>query len=302
MIVLSNDAINELYGHLPACTGFDRANDVIAFAAKGIAEIITHRSNLVHVDFADVCTVMRGSGNAIMGVATESGEDRADKVVDSVLNSPLFGNTSISGARDVLINISVSKSDGLTLNEAHRVRDRVQHYAKSEDENGNVRLTNIIWGMSIKPNLNEEDMEVVIVATGFDSDNYVKVIKQPVVEGVVEEQPAEVVETENVEKQQGGVEETTPNSDTPESNTPTPNPTQTAAPTPEPTSVVRPPRSLPIPIVRPPRSFFEFEDCKRTPSYLKHDVPLANAKSVHQVSAPEMEQTEEANSGEMKLF
>ena len=300
MIVLSNDAINELYGHLPACTGFDRANDVIAFAAKGIAEIITHRSNLVHVDFSDVCTVMRGSGNAIMGVATESGEDRADKVVDSVLNSPLFGNTSISGARDVLINISVSKSDGLTLNEAHRVRDRVQHYAKSEDENGDVRLTNIIWGMSIKPNLNEEDMEVVIVATGFDMNNvHVTTIKQPVVEGVVEESVVELPEKEGVEPQNGGADETTSTAETtPETNT-TPAPAPT--PTPTPASVSRPPRS-PIPIPRPALNFAEFEACKRTPSYLKHEVALANAKSVHQVSALEKEEAEEANSGEMKLF
>ena len=297
MIVLSNDAINELYGHLPACTGFDRANDVIAFAAKGIAEIITHRSNLVHVDFSDVCTVMRGSGNAIMGVATESGEDRADKVVDSVLNSPLFGNTSISGARDVLINISVSKSDGLTLNEAHRVRDRVQHYAKSEDENGDVRLTNIIWGMSIKPNLNEEDMEVVIVATGFDMNNvHVTTIKQPVVEGVVEESVVELHEKEGVEPQNGGADETTSTAET----TPETNATPTPAPTTTPGS--RPYRSSPIPIPRPARNFAEFEACKRTPSYLKHEVALANAKSVHQVSALEKEEAEEANSGEMKLF
>ena len=299
MIVLSNDAINELYGHLPACTGFDRANDVIAFAAKGIAEIITHRSNLVHVDFSDVCTVLRGSGNAIMGVATETGEDRADKVVDSVLSSPLFGNTSIRGARDVLINISVSKSDGLTLNEAHRVRDRVQHYAKSEDENGDVNLTNIIWGMSIKPNLNEDDMEVVIVATGFDMDNiHVQTIKQPVVETNVE--GLTVDEAEGAQQSGDGEGEATPTaeSDAPTNVTPTPIP----APTPTPTSVTRPYRSSPIPIQRPARNFAEFEACKRTPSYLKHEVPLSNAKTVHQVSALEKEEVEEVNSGEMKLF
>ena len=281
MIILNNDAIDELYGHLPATAAFDHANDVIAFAAKGIAEIITHRSNLVHVDFSDVCTVMRGSGNAIMGVATESGEDRADKVVDSVLNSPLFGNTSISGARDVLVNISVSKSDGLTLNEAHRVRDRVQYYAKSEDENGDVRLTNIIWGMSIKPNLNEDDMEVVIVATGFDANNYVTTIKQPVVGKVVEKQSEEP-----------SAEDTT------EETNPIAEPVSTA-----PTASVPTSRRPPVPpIARPVRSFAEFEECKRTPAYIKHDVALSNAKSVHQVTGIEKEGVEETNSAEMKLF
>lgn len=172
LIVLSNDAINELYGDLPLQNSFDRANDVVAFAAKGIAEIVTHKNNLVNVDFADVCTVMRGSGCAIMGVATESGEDRAEKVVDRIITSPLFGNASITGARDVLINISVASSDALTTSEARRVRNRVQHYAKSEDENGNIKYTNIIWGMSVKPHLGENDMEVIVVATGFSTDNY----------------------------------------------------------------------------------------------------------------------------------
>lgn len=172
IIVLSNEAINDLYGHMPAATGFGRANDVVAYAAKGIAEIITHSSNLVNVDFSDVCTVMRGSGSAVMGVATEVGEDRADRVIDKIVTSPLFGNVSISGSRNVLVNISVSSSDGLTLNEAHRVRDRVQHHAKIEDENGKTVYTNIIWGVSVKPKLADDEMEVVVVATGFDNDDF----------------------------------------------------------------------------------------------------------------------------------
>ena len=107
-----------------------------------------------------------------MGVATEVGEDRADRVIDKIVTSPLFGNVSISGSRNVLVNISVSSSDGLTLNEAHRVRDRVQHHAKTEDENGKVLYTNIIWGVSVKPKLADDEMEVVVVATGFDNDDF----------------------------------------------------------------------------------------------------------------------------------
>ena len=119
---------------------------------------------------------MRGSGCAIMGVATESGEERAEKVIDKIIKSPLFGTASISGARHVLVNISVSRTDALTAGEARRVRNRVQHHAKSEDEKGNERLTNIIWGMSVKPNLGEDDMEVIVVATGFPADQYSGVV------------------------------------------------------------------------------------------------------------------------------
>ena len=273
MIMLSNDAINELYGHLPASTGFGRANDVVAFAAKGIAEIITHKSNLVNVDFSDVCTVMRNSGSAIMGVATESGEDRADKVIDKILTSPLFGDVSISGSRNVLVNISVSSAEGLTLNEAHRVRDRVQYHAKSEDENGNVRYTNIIWGMSIKPNLNEDEIEVVVVATGFDNDNLVRpvVIKN---EPEPEEHPQEVA----------------PLATTDAESRVTPTPASTPAPTPAPAPAMPKFRPAPMPIVRPARNFADIEECKRVPAYITHGITLTTATKVHQISGVEKDQ------------
>ena len=260
IIVLSNDAITQLYGHMPAASAFDRANDVVAFAAKGIAEIITHNTNLVHVDFADVCKVIRNSGSAVMGVASETGEDRADKVVDKILASPLFGNVSISGARDVLINISVSSIDGLSLNEAHRVRDRVQYHAKSEDEKGNTRLTNIIWGMSIKPNLPEDEVEVVIVATGFPDDNFMPQID---IKPEDEESTSQPVAGENKET----------------------------------TTVEDEHSSLPIhrpgpaPIARPPRNFAEFEECKRTPAYIAHKVTLTTASKTHQVAGVESEES-----------
>lgn len=271
MIILSNDAIDELYGHLPASQAFDRANDVIAFAAKGIAEIITHKSNLVHVDFADVCKVMRGSGSAVMGVATETGEDRADKVVDKVLNSPLFGDVSICGARNVLINISVSRSDGLTLNEAHRVRDRVQHYAKFENDEGEEVLTNIIWGMSIKPNLAEDEMEVVIVATGFKND-----IRRIDVRGKIEQ--TVTTNPEDVKPENAGDSGTTPQA--------------------PPTQRFRP---APSPISRPLHNFVEIEECKRTPAYIKHGIQLSQAVKAHPIAGVEPEQQED-NSAQMQAL
>lgn len=270
IIVLSNDAINQLYGHLPAATGFGRANDVVAFAAKGIAEIITHRNNLVNVDFSDVCTVMRGSGSAIMGVATETGEDRADKVIDSIITSPLFGNVSISGARNVLINISVSSSEGLTLNEAHRVRDRVQHHAKTEDENGNERLTNIIWGMSIKPNLAEDEMEVVVVATGFSNENLAK----PIIIKNNEEQDTIKAHVQQPQEERGVVGK--------------PEPQPERAPMPK-------YRPAPAPITRPSRNFAEFAECKRVPAYIAHGISLTVAAKAHQAAGVEKEQQSESH-------
>ena len=289
IIILSNDAINELYGDLPIESAFGRANDVVASAAKAIAEIITHKSNLVNVDFSDVCTVMRGSGSAIMGVAKEVGEDRADKVVDNILTSPLFGNVSISGSRNVLINISVSSASGLTLNEAHRVRDRVQHHAKSEDEQGNVRLTNIIWGTSIKPDLNEDEMEVVVVATGFQNEGLVKPIVIKNVEPIedikpISTTPSEVSEVANSE------EDSEPASEA------------ESKPMPTPVSTLPKYRPAPAPITRPARNFAEIEECKRTPSYLSHGITLSTAVKAHQVQGLEKEAQEPADSGMQQLF
>ncbi|MBR4850170.1 MAG: cell division FtsZ family protein [Alistipes sp.] len=258
IIILSNDAINELYGDLPLQNSFDRANDVVAFAAKGIAEIVTHKNNLVNVDFADVCTVMKGSGCAIMGVATASGEDRAEKIVDMIVTSPLFGNASIAGARDVLINISVADSNNLTADEARRVRRRVQHYAKSEDENGGVKYTNIIWGMSVKPNLGENDMEVIVVATGFPADNgSATIIKAPDAE-----QPPVVVEEAKPETTPFKRESTMPSSVS---------------------NIIR----------RPIQNFDEIEALKRVPAWKAHGITLTQATTVKSTTAPKSNDTSE---------
>lgn len=277
LIILSNDAISEMYSDCPLNDSFDKANDVVAFAAKGIAEIVTHKNNLVNVDFADVCTVMRGSGCAIMGVATESGEDRAEKVIDKIIKSPLFGTASIAGARHVLVNISVSRTEALTAGEARRVRNRVQHHAKYEDESGKEQLTNIIWGMSVKPNLGEDDMEVIVVATGFPAEQYNGVV---VVEGGGIISPMEA--REGVESKSNGEEEQQENpSDSAQQVT------SGGAPV--------------MQITRPLRNFAEIEEVKRTPAYQAHKRELTVATKAYNVDSID-EPKGEAEDGMPDLF
>ncbi len=172
LIVLSNDAIDDLYGNMPLSKAFDKANDVLALAAKGIAEIVTIKSNLVNVDFADVHKVLTNSGCAVIGVSSASGSERAETAIDASLSSPLFGGASISGARNVLLNLAVSSPDSLTANEAKRARERVQYYASYKDERGRVVRTNIIWGTSVKPELAEDELEAIVVVTGFPPEYY----------------------------------------------------------------------------------------------------------------------------------
>ena len=102
LLIISNEQIARIYGDLSLKKAFNKANDILASAAKGIAEIITVKSDLVNVDFADVKRVMTDSGCAHLGVATAEGENRAEQAIEAALNSPLLGYQSISGAKNIL--------------------------------------------------------------------------------------------------------------------------------------------------------------------------------------------------------
>ena len=149
LLVIDNDRIGEMFGKLSLRQAFSKADDVLASAAKGIAEIITVKTALVNVDFADVKKVMSKSGRAHMGVATACGEERAREVVELALQSPLLDSKSILGAGDILTC--------------------VQNAASTKDENGNVHSARIIWGASEKPHLGDS-LELVIIATRFIDD------------------------------------------------------------------------------------------------------------------------------------
>lgn len=251
LIVLSNDAINELYGSLPLANAFDNANNVVAFAAKGIAEIITHETNLVNVDFSDVCTVMRDSGRAIMGVASETGEGRAEAVVDKILTSPLFGNASIKGTKNVLVNLSVARTELLTQNEAYMVLDRVQQHAQTKNEKGEVVLTDIIWGMSIKPELQDDELEAIIVATGFNDDE---------VEGGIP--PIKPIADKLEDKKKSVTSVLEPKIDS------------------------RVERGIPTPVGRTSEDYTEILLAKRTPAYITHKIALTQAPLIKSTTAP----------------
>ena len=186
LLVIDNENIGEIYGKLSLREAFSKADDILASAAKGIAEIITIKSTLVNVDFADVSTVMRNSGRAHMSVATAVGENRALEVVEQSLNSPLLGSKSIKGSQNILLNISVASTENLLYEEVLAILKRVQEFASTQDENGVIHNANIIWGTSDKPNLGDA-IELVVVATGFEDDKVITDIIPPIPPVVVPE-------------------------------------------------------------------------------------------------------------------
>ncbi len=158
LLVINNERIREMYGDFPISEAFSKADNVLATAAKGIAEIITV-PGYINVDFADVETVMRKSGMAIMGTGIAEGKNRAAEAVESALNSPLLNNNDIRGARNILVNIT-SGSIEVTMDEIGEITDIVQNKAGFDAD--------LIWGNG-KDDTLEEKLSVTIIATGFSS-------------------------------------------------------------------------------------------------------------------------------------
>ena len=170
LLVIDNESIIEQFGNLPMTKAFGKADDILASATKGIAEIITVESAFIRVDFADLKRVMKGSGRAHMGVASAEGEDRAREAARRSLCSPLLNSNLISGAKKILLSIAAASVDDISYKEAMEVLRYIQTYASyTDDETGTEHKADIIWGASQKP-LADGVLEVVVVATGFDQD------------------------------------------------------------------------------------------------------------------------------------
>jgi cell division protein FtsZ len=159
LLVINNEKLREISGNLTIGNAFSQADDVLATAAKGIADVISV-TGAINVDFNDVQTVMKDSGVAIMGSATSEGENRATKAVQKALNSPLLNDNEISGAKYVLLNITYGDNEVL-MDEITEITDYIQ------DEAGST--ADVIWGHGYDATLGDK-LSVTIIATGFNTN------------------------------------------------------------------------------------------------------------------------------------
>ena len=159
LLVINNEKIREIYGNLPASQAFSKADEILATAVKGIAEIITLHGN-INIDFADVNTVMSGSKVFIMGTGYAKGENRAIAAVEAALESPLLDSNDINGTNEILLNIT-SGSEEITIGEIGEIIEYLQDKAGLN--------ANIIWGNGFDPKMGEE-ISVTIIATGFKTN------------------------------------------------------------------------------------------------------------------------------------
>ena len=160
LLIICNDKLREIHGNLQITKAFGYADDVLSVAAKSIAEVITNTMH-VNVDFADITTVMKDSGVAIMGSATAQGDNRAIRAAEAALESPLLNDSHIEGARYILLNI-VSGTEEVTMDEVADINDFIQAQAG--------QTADIIMGIGNDPELGSA-VSVTVIATGFKSND-----------------------------------------------------------------------------------------------------------------------------------
>ncbi|MBR4037554.1 MAG: cell division protein FtsZ, partial [Tidjanibacter sp.] len=262
LVVIRNDNIQKIYGSLPIKEAFGKADDILATAAKGIAELIT-RHGIVNVDFADVKTVMQNSGMALMGSAKATGADKITQVVEQALSSPLLNHQDIRGAKNILFNLSYSSGDLVSFDQAQEALNLIQKRAsKSFDGND----ANIIWGAGEQTDLDDE-IELTIIATGFD-------LADATVPGAIGKQPQP---------------------DTNSGFTPTKQPT-----TPK-LDIKRPPVEATVLKLRHKDRFDDIDKCSARPSYTTRGMHLLGGgkqgKVVFQPQEPEREEPKAPQNG-----
>lgn len=189
LLVISNDKLRHQFGNLTMKAAFAKADNVLATAAKCITDVI-NSTGQINVDFADVCTVMRNGGVAILGSAECEGEKRAQKAIEQALNSPLLNDNDISGAKWILININSSEGEHeFTMDEV----DTIQSYLLSKAGEG----SDVILGLGYDNNLGGK-IGITLIATGFEEDESRRE-KQMEARREVEEEK-EILELQPVEK------------------------------------------------------------------------------------------------------
>lgn len=166
LLVISNDKLRECYGNWKFSEAFGKADNILATAAICITDIIGSKGH-INVDFADVCTVMRNGGVAILGKAEAEGPNRAQMAIEAAITSPLLNDNEIKGAKNVLMNINCNVGDDeATMEEIETISGYVMMQAGEE--------TNIILGMGFDPSLDKK-IGITLIATGFDTrDPFVK--------------------------------------------------------------------------------------------------------------------------------
>ena len=161
VIEILNDRLRDIYSNLSMREAFAKADIILSQSALGIAEGI-EETGLVNIDFEDVRTAISNSGSAVMGIGTDNGNERAIKVVDQALSSPLLNDVNIQDSKYILLIIRAKDMDCLQMEELEEMTDYLQSQSGEDTE--------VIWAATARENLGD-NLSVTIIATGFDSQS-----------------------------------------------------------------------------------------------------------------------------------
>jgi cell division protein FtsZ len=162
LLVISNDKLRVQYGNLKMKEAFTKADNVLATAAKCITDVINSRGHII-VDFADVCTVMKNGGVAILGKAEVEGENRAQRAIEEALNSPLLNDNDIKGAKWILLNINSAEGDfECSMDELETISTILRERTGEHSD--------VIMGSGYDDTLGEK-IGITLIATGFEGKN-----------------------------------------------------------------------------------------------------------------------------------
>ena len=160
LLVINNERLREIYSDLTFINAFGKADDTLSIAAKSIAEIITLEGK-INLDFADVQTILKNGGVAIMGTGYGEGENRLTKAISDSLNSPLLNNNDIFNARKLMINVSYCAEHALMMDEMSEIHNFMGKFKEDKE---------VIWGVAEDADLGEK-IKITILATGFGTDS-----------------------------------------------------------------------------------------------------------------------------------
>jgi len=187
LLVISNDKLRVQYGNLKMKEAFTKADNVLATAAKCITDVINSRGHII-VDFADVCTVMKNGGVAILGKAEVEGENRAERAIEEALNSPLLNDNDIKGAKWILLNINSAEGDyECSMDELETINNILR--ARTGEH------SDVIMGMGYDPTLGQK-LGITLIATGFEHKDPFKKEEPKKAEQPLEEKIVMTLETE----------------------------------------------------------------------------------------------------------
>lgn len=162
LLVINNERLREIYSELTVLNAFGKADDTLTIAAKSIAEIIT-LPGVINLDFADVSTILKDGGVAVMSSGFGEGEGRVRKAIEDALNSPLLNNNDVFNAKKILLNVSFSEGPNteLRMDEMNDIHDFMSRFSREIE---------VIWGTAVDNTL-ESKVKITILATGFGIDN-----------------------------------------------------------------------------------------------------------------------------------